>query len=184
MLLGEATVVEGLGEHRDQVVGGAVAGLGAWRSAMSSMAHDGVLAEGLGRRVQHRVVGLDVAVAGHHGVGPAVHLQALLGVEAHELADDDQWHVDGEVLHEVDVAAVGDLVDDLVGELADVGDQLADPAGGEPLVDQPALADVLVAVEGDDRHVAGDLRAHARSGCSSVSASREMWKTSSWRAAM
>ncbi len=102
-----------------------------------------------------------MAVAGHHVVGPAVHLQALVGVEAHQLADDDERDVDGEVLDEVDLAPVGDLVDDLVGQLAHVGDQLTYPAGGEALVDQAALAQVLLAVEGDDRHVAGDDGAHS-----------------------
>ena len=124
-------------------------------------AQRGELAERLRRRVEHGVVGLDVAVAGHHGVGPPVQLVALLGVEAHHLADDDERHVDGEVLDEVELAPLGDLVDDLVGELADVVGELADHAGREALVDQPALAGVLGVVHGDDRHGRRHLGPHA-----------------------
>ena len=53
---------------------------------------------------EHGIVGVDVAVAGHHRVGPPVEAVALVGVEAHELGDDDQRHVDGEVLDEVELA--------------------------------------------------------------------------------
>ena len=56
-------------------------------------------------------------------------------------------------------------------------DQLTDLARGEALVDEPPLAGVLVAVEGDERHVAGDLRAHALA-VAVASGSREMWNTS------
>ena len=122
--------------------------------------HLGVLAESGGGSLQDRVVGLDVAVAVHHGVAPAVHLEALFGIQAHQLADDDEWHMDGEVLHEVDLTSFADGVDRLVGQVADMRDQRTDLARCEALVDEPPLAEVLVAVEGDERHVTGDLRAH------------------------
>ena len=106
----------------------------ARRSSMSSRHIVGVLTEGLGGGVQRRVVGVEVAVAGHHGVGPPVEAAALVGVEAHELGDDDQRQVDGEVLDEVELAALGDLVDDLVGQLPHVVAELAHRAGVKPLL--------------------------------------------------
>ena len=127
-------------------------------------AHPRVLAEGLGGRVQHGIVGVDAAVAGHHRVGPAVEAEALVGVEAHELGDDDQRQVDGEVLDEVALPALGDLVDDLVGQLPHVVAELAHRAGREALVDQPALAGVLGVVHPDDRHRRGDARSDALGG--------------------
>ena len=51
--------------------------------------------------MEHGVVGVDAAVAGHHRAGPAVEAEALVRVQAHELGDDDQRQVDGEVLDEV-----------------------------------------------------------------------------------
>ena len=118
----ERALVEGVGEDADDVVGRP----SARRSSMSSTHIAGELAERLGRGVQHRVVGVEVAVAGHHGVAPAVELLALVGVEAHQLGDDDERHVDGEVLDEVALAPLGDLVDDLVRQLADVIGELPD----------------------------------------------------------
>ena len=113
----ERAVVERLRERGDQVVGRA--GIGPARLDELG-AHGGVLAERLGRGVEHRVVRVVVPVARHHGVAPLVEPVALIGVEAHQLGDHDQRHVDGEVLDEVEAPAVGDLVDDLVRQLADV----------------------------------------------------------------
>jgi len=159
VVLGEVTGVEGGGEDRDEVVGGVGAPAGDQLDA-----HRGVLAEGGGGLVEDRVVGVDVAVTGHHGVGPAVHVEALLGVESEDLADDDERDVHGELVDEVDRPLGGDLVDHLIGELTHVGDELPDPARGEALVDESSLADVLGTVERDDRHVAGDERPHPEPG--------------------
>ena len=65
-------------------------------------ANVGELAERLGGSEEDGVVAFGVPVAGHHVVGPAVHVHAQLGVEAHELTDDDERHVDGELLDEVE----------------------------------------------------------------------------------
>ncbi len=157
VLPGQRALVERLGEDADDVVGRAVrpAGLDELDAG------HGELAARLGRRHQHRVVGVGVAVARHHGVAPAVELLALVGVEAHELGDHDQRHVDGEVGHEVALAPLGDLVDDLVGQVPDVVGEVADHAGREALVDEAALPGVLGVVHGDDRHGGRHLGAHA-----------------------
>ncbi len=155
LVLVEPALVEGPGEDADDVVGGRLAAL---RDQLE--AHLGELAERDRGAVELGGVAL-VAVAGHHGVGPPVHPVAGGRVEAHHLADHDERDVGRHLLDEVDLAAVLDLVDDLVGQVADVGHQLADPAGGEAPVDQAPLAGVLGVVEGDERHVGGHLRPHA-----------------------
>src|SRR3546814_14299776 len=66
-----------------------------------------------------------------------------LRVEAHHLGDDDEGHVDGEVLDEVDLAAGRDVVDDLVGELADVIGERSHLGRREAPAHEAALAGVL-----------------------------------------
>ena len=170
----EDAVVVGLGEDADEVVGDRLApALGDELDA-----HRGVLAERGGGGEQRGVVGVGVAVAGHHGVGPAVHLQALLGVEAHELADDDERHVDGEVLDEVDLAPLGDVVDELAGELAHVAVSSRTRAGVKPW-----LMRRRVRVCSSSSRVMIDSRTSStgRTPWAEEYSSvwREMWKTSS-----
>lgn len=88
-------------------------------------------------------------------------------IESEHLADDDERDVTRKVLDELEltdriVGVLGDdLVQQFVRQLPDVRGEVADPARREALVDQPTLPDVLIAVEGDDRHVSGDLGADA-----------------------
>ena len=103
-----------------------------------------------------------MAVAAHHVVGPAVHLHALLGVEAHELADDDQRHVDREVLDEVDLALLPRRPSISWSASSRMwGTSSRTRRGVNPGLTSRRGPDVLLAVERDDRHVAGDDRPDA-----------------------
>ena len=75
------------------------------------------------------VIAVLVAVALHHGVAPLIEVLPDRRIDAHHLGDDDEGDVDGELGDEVDLAPLGDLVDDLVGQLADVIGDLARPSG-------------------------------------------------------
>ena len=169
----QRALVVGVGEDGDEVLGDRLAtALGDELGAQGR-----VLAEGGRGGDEGGVVGLGVALAVHHGVGPLVELATLLGVEAHELGDDDQRQVDGEVLDEVDLAPIGDVVDELGGELAHVVGELAHPGGGEAPVDETAHPRVLGVVHGDDRqrhveHGAHALRPRSRARCGARRAPR------------
>jgi hypothetical protein len=65
---GQRSLVVGLGEDADDVVGRAVG-----PTPLDQLdAHGGELAAGLRGAQQHGIVRVGVAVAGHHGVAPAV----------------------------------------------------------------------------------------------------------------
>ena len=154
----------------------------ARRASMSSVHIVGVAAERLGRRVQHRIVGVVVAVAGHHGVAPLVEVVALLGVEAHELGDHDERHVDGELLHEVAARpcrATSSMIWFDSSRMWSVSARTL--AGREAPVDEPPLAGVLGVVHRDDRHRRGDPGPHAVGRASTAPGSARCATTSAWR---
>jgi len=89
-----------------------------------------------------------------------VELRTHRRIEPHELGDHDQGHVDRELGDELDLAAVLDLVEDAVGDLADVGGETADLAWREPAVDDRSLALVLGVVHREDRQRDGVAGSH------------------------
>ena len=127
---------------------------------------DGMRAE---RRVfRHRVhrghellVGGAPALRTDEVVGPAQQIVAVFGCDAEHVADQDHRERRGDVAHEIALALLADLVDDRVGDGADLG--LAGPYSTrrEPLVDELAPLPVLGIVHVDHHRDRAVVRSDA-----------------------
>ncbi len=131
----------GVAQHAHEVVSGLGLAVGDDRVGVLRVAD-----EGLGGRADATPV---AGEGGEHGVAPRQELVPVLGGHAQVVADHDQRQRGGDVPDEVALAALGHPVDDLVADLADLVGALADPSGGEALVDELAPPQVLGVVHVD-----------------------------------
>ena len=81
-------------------------------------------------------------VRSDHPVGPVEHEVAVLLGHPHEVGDDLQRQLGGDLLHEVGRALLADGVEDRVGGGHHLGLEVTDHARREALVDQPPVAGV------------------------------------------
>lgn len=101
---------------------------------------DDIGAEGIGRG--HGLI-LDLAGAAglihrHHGVGPVEEVFGAVGGNAKEAADHQNRDRAGEGVEEVEGAGGGKPVDQLMGQLGDLGAEAGDTAAGEGAQDKAA----------------------------------------------
>ena len=80
--------------------------------------------------------------AADHAVRPVEQLVAVLLGDAHEVGDDLQWQLGGDVDDEVALTPLGDSVEDLAGAAAHRVLERTDHPGCEALVDEQSVARV------------------------------------------
>jgi hypothetical protein len=143
------------------VVPGAVAPIGHHPGGILAVTHKGVGRLSFAVGVPHQ--------RAEHVVAPGQELIPILGLDAEVVGDHDQRQPGRNIPHEVTLAPLADLVDDLVADPSQVRFAITDPGRGVAPVDEPATGPVLRIVHVDHH------RCRSRFGADAAGARERRW---------